>query len=297
MRVPRMGRWTSILVGALLVLAVVIWVAPRGGGDSAVIFERDIIYGKGGGIDLRLNLARPKSGEGPFPAVLFLHGEGWRAGDRSDMDSLVQGMARLGYVGVTIQYRLVPQARFPAQVEDCKTAIRWMRAHATQYRIDHRKVGVVGFSAGGYLAAMLGVTGTPNGIEGKAESDVQSSAVDAVVSFFGPTDFTTRDWPADLEREIIVPFLGGRLVDRPDVYQRASPINLVTKEAPPFLFFHGADDELVPIDQSIRLAAALQRVGVPARVVTFAHERHGFTDAANQVAMKQMLDFFGERFR
>jgi len=147
-----------------------------------------------------------------------------------------------------------------------------------------------------FFAAMLGLTTPSDGIEGDGGSNAQSSEVQAVVSFFGPTDFTTRDWPADLETEVIVPFLGGSFVDKPDIYRRASPINFVTKDAAPFMFFHGTEDALVPIDQSRRLAARLQEVGVPARVVAFEREGHGFTDATNQVAMKQMLEFLGERF-
>src|SRR5215468_652828 len=249
-QLARIRRRTFLFIGTLSALGLVVWLVVARDRDSAIIFERDLIYGKGGDTALHLNLAMPKSGNGPFPAVVFLHGKGWRAGDRSEMDSLAEGIARLGYVGVTIEYRLVPLARFPAQVDDCKAAIRWMRAHAAQYRIDPRKIAVVGFSAGGYLAAMLGVTTTADGNEGSGGSSAQSSAVEAVVSFFGPTDFTTRDWPADLEREVIVPFLGGSLADQPDVYRRASPVNLVTKDAPPFLFFHGVEDALVPIDQS-----------------------------------------------
>jgi len=119
----------------------------------------NLVYGKGGDTDLLLDLAMPKSGAGPFPAVMFLHGRGWREGSRQDMSQFIEGMAGMGYVSVTIEYRLVPAARFPAQVEDCKAAVRWLRANATKYRIDQDHIGVVGFSAGGHLASMLGVTG------------------------------------------------------------------------------------------------------------------------------------------
>jgi dipeptidyl aminopeptidase/acylaminoacyl peptidase len=182
-------------------------------------------------------------------------------------------------------------------VEDCKAAIRWLRAHAAQYRIDPRKIAVVGFSAGGYLATMLGVTVTQDRIEQNGETRAESSAVQAVVTFFGPTDFTARNWPSDLETEVIVPFLGGTFAEEPEMYRKASALHFVTKEAPPFLLFHGADDALVPVDQSRRLADHLQRVGVPASLVVFEHEGHGFTDATNQVAMKQMLEFLDDRFR
>lgn len=290
-------RRTLFVIGAVSILCLLAWLLAARNDNAGIIVEKDLVYGKGGDTDLRLNLAMPKAGAGPFSVVVFLHGQGWKAGDRTEMDPLVAGIARLGYVGVTVGYRLVPAARFPAQVEDCKAAIRWMRAHAAQYRMDPRRIAVVGFSAGGYLAAMLGVTSGADGLEGSSGSGDPSSAVQAVVSFFGPTDFTTRDWPPDLEREVIVPFLGGTFADRSDAYRQASPIHFVTKDAPPFLFFHGVDDALVPIDQSRRLAASLQRAGVPARVVAFEHEGHGFTDATNQVAMRQMLDFLDEYFR
>ncbi len=191
----------------------------------------------------------------------------------------------------------MPAARFPAQVEDCKAAVRWLRANAAKYRIDADHIGVVGFSAGGHLASMLGVTGPSDGLEGTGGNAGQSSRVQAVVSFFGPTDFSTRDWTHDLEREVIVPFLGGSIAEQPDTYRKASPYNYVTKDAPPFLFFHGTDDELVPVDQSKRLADKLKGAGVPVQVVILDGERHGFSDANNQKAMRQMLDFLGERLR
>ena len=283
-------------IAAFAALCLFIWLVATPNNKSEVIFKRGLIYGKGGDADLLLDLAMPKAGIGPLPVVVFLHGKGWRAGDRSDMSSLVEGIARLGYVGVAVGYRLVPKARFPAQVEDCKAAIRWIRAHASEYRIDPRKIGVVGFSAGGYLAAMLGTTIITDGLEGSGGTGEQSSEVRAVVSFFGPTDFTTRDWPADLETEVIVPFLGGTFADKPDNYLRASPINFVKKVAVSFLFFHGAEDVLVPVNQSMRLAEKLRGVGVPARVIIFEREGHGFSDATNQVAMKQMLEFLAESF-
>jgi len=261
------------------------------------VAERDLVYGKGGTEELKLDLAMPKEGAGPFPAIVFLHGEGWRAGNRRQMSHFIEGVARMGWVGVTVEYRLVPAARFPAQVEDCKAAVRWLRANAGKYRIRPDRIGVVGFSAGGHLASMLGVTGEKDGLEGEGGSTGQSSRVQAVVSFFGPEDFSTRDWPRDLEREVIVQFLGGSFAERPDVYRRASPVSYVTGDAPPFLLFHGRNDELVPVDQSIRLAEKLKSAGVPVRLVVLEGEKHGFTDAGNQASMKTMMEFLTERLR
>ena len=265
----------SLFVAVLLILAAALRKDPD------ITVRRDLVYGRAGATDLKLDLAMPESGAGPFPAIVFLHGEGWRAGHRRDMRHFAEGVAHMGYVGVTVEYRLVPAARFPAQVEDCKTALRWLRANAATYRIDPGRIGAVGFSAGGHLASLLGVTSAKDGRDG----------VQAVVSFFGPEDFTTRDWPSDLEREVIVPFLGGTFAERPEAYERASPVRYVTPEAPPFLLFHGGRDELVPVDQSRRLAEKLRGAGVPVELVVFEGERHGFTDAHNQESMKRMMAF------
>lgn len=270
------------LVSALVTLVALLFLAAAIRKGSAIAVERDLTYGTAGGTELKLDLAAPKEGNGPFPAIVFLHGEGWRAGSRRDMRHFIEGVARTGYVGITVEYRLVPAARFPAQVEDCKAAVRWLRANAERYRVDPGRIGAVGFSAGGHLASMLGVTG---------------ENVQAVVSFFGPTDFSTRDWPRDLEREVIVPFLGGAFADIPNVYENASPVSHVTKDAAPFLLFHGTRDELVPVDQSKRLAEKLRSVGVPVRLVILEGEGHGFTDAHNQECMQQMMAFLGERLK
>jgi len=172
--------------------------------------------------------------------------------------------------------------------------VRWLRANARKYRVRPDRIGVVGFSAGGHLASMLGVTGNDDGFEGVGGNPEQSSRVQAVVSFFGPTDFSTRDWPKALEEEVIAPFLGGTFADRPDFYRKASPVNYVKVGAPPFLFFHGTEDKLVPVGQSRQLAEKLERIGVPTQMVALEGEGHGFTDDNNQRSMRQMLDFLGK---
>jgi acetyl esterase/lipase len=278
---------------ALAIIALVLLVATQCS-NSEIVIARNLIYGKGADTELKLDLAMPKIGVGPFPAIVFLHGEGWRAGNRQQMNHFIEGMARLGYVAITVEYRLVPTARFPAQVEDCKAAVRWLRANAEKYRVRSDRIGVVGFSAGGHLASMLGVTRKEDGFEGLGGNPEQSSRVQAVVSFFGPTDFSARNWPKDLEKEVIAPFLGGSFADKSDSYKRASPINYATADAPPFLFFHGTDDKLVPIDQSRRFAETLEKIGVPTQMVALEGEGHGFTDANNQKAMQQMLDFLSK---
>jgi len=283
----RIALWSAAVFALVALLLLV--AAPR---DSAALtIERDVVYGTAQGTPLLLDLAMPKTGNGPFPVVVFLHGGGWSEGNRQEMNHFIEGVAGLGYVGVTVAYRLVPAARFPAQLEDCKAAVRWLRANAAKYRINPKRIGVVGFSAGGHLASMLGVTGKNDGLEGAGGNPDQSSRVQAVVSFFGLTDFSTRDWPRDLENGVIEPFLGGSFANHADEYRRASPITYVTSDAPPFLFFHGSEDKLVPVDQSKRLGEKLRNAGVFAEVNVLEGEGHGFTDAANQKAMRRMLDF------
>ena len=297
-RVPRACRVVRRALSWSLPVVSVLLLLPAFACKPTEVIEHDgLVYGRPDGQELRLDLAMPRAGRGPFPTVVFLHGRGWRAGSRHDMSHFITGMARMGYVGVTVEYRLVPAFRFPAQVEDSKAAVRWLRANARTYRIDPAHIGVVGFSAGAHLACMLGVAGSTDGLEGDGGNPEQSSRVQAVVSFFGPTDFTTGGFPADLEKEVIVPFLGGTFADRPDVYRKASPISYVTRDAPPFLFFHGTEDRLIPLDQSKRMANKLNQSGVAARLVILPGEGHGFTDAKNQDAMRQMLDFLGEHLK
>ena len=283
----RIALWSAAVFALVALLLLV--AAPR---DSAAITaERDVVYGTAQGTPLLLDLAMPGTGNGPFPVVVFLHGGGWSEGNRQEMNHFIEGVAGLGYVGVTVEYRLVPAARFPAQIEDCKAAVRWLRANAAKFRINPERIGVVGFSAGGHLASMLGVTGKNDGLEGAGGNPDQSSRVQAVVSFFGLTDFSTRDWPSDLENGVIEPFLGGSFANHADEYRRASPITYVTSDAPPFLFFHGSEDKLVPVDQSKRLGEKLRNAGVFVEVNVLEGEGHGFTDATNQKTMRRMLDF------
>src|SRR5262249_22409445 len=157
---------------------------------------------------LQLDLAMPKDGDGPFPAVVCIHGGGWRGGSRQDLTrsipplggrSLIEYLAGRGYVAATVSYRLAPKDKFPAQIEDCKAAVRWLRANAKKYKINPERFGAVGFSAGGHLVSLLGTSDKDDALEGNGGNPEQSSRVQAVVNFFGPTDFTTKDWTDQVE--------------------------------------------------------------------------------------------------
>jgi acetyl esterase/lipase len=254
------------------------------GQQQGISVERDIVYGKGDRVDLRLNVALPKKGKGPFPAVVCIHGGGWYQGQRQDMDPMTELLARRGYVAATVSYRLVPSARFPAQIQDCKAAVRWLRANAVKYHINPDRIGAIGPSAGGHLSCLLGVTDKKDGLEGSGGNPEFSSRVQAVVSFFGRTDFTKKTWSKELEEKIFVPLIGASFDDKPELYKKVSPIAYVSRTSPPFLLFHGAEDKLVPPRNSTDMAEKLQAAGVSAKAVIVEGEGHGSADWAEKWA-------------
>jgi acetyl esterase/lipase len=291
------------MVGRLVTAAALLFLAlPPAPGQTPqakreVVEERDLVYGTGGGRELKLNLARPREGEGPFPAVVCLHGGGWRAGKRQELDPLIKLLAGRGFVAATVTYRLAPAAKFPAQVEDCKAAVRWLRAHAKEYKVNPDRIGVIGFSAGGHLACLLGAADEAAGLEGRGGNPKQSSRVQAVVSFFGPTNFITKDWPQSAEEAYLIPFLGESYENARPLYRKASPIAYVHKGAPPFLFFHGTKDPLVNINQSEAMVKKLQEVGVPAALVRLEGAGHGWAGEQLTRTLDQAIAFFEERLK
>jgi acetyl esterase/lipase len=263
---------------------------------SAQEVERDIPYTKAGSVELQLDLALPK-GDGPFPAVICLHGGGWRGGKRQDMNKTIEVLAGRGFVAAAVTYRLSPDHRFPAQIEDCKAAVRWLRANAAKYKINPERIGALGYSAGGHLACLLGTSDKNDNLEGNGGHPEQSSRVQAVVSFFGPTDFTTKDWSKEVEEAYIVPFLGGTLTTQPEVYRKASATTYATRDDPPFIFFHGSEDPVVPIRHSRALTTRLQGVGVPATLVALEGAGHGWTGDRLFTTIKQAVEFLDENLK
>ncbi len=236
-----------------------------------------VLYREVGGEKLRVDIFYPPRQSVPGPAILLLHGGGWSSGSREDFRDLATGLAQNGFVCFCASYRLteVDRNRFPAQLDDVRACLRWIRENSLSHEVDSSRIGAIGASAGGQLAVFLGL--------GK-------DRVRCVVDLFGPTDLTVPfgvasnlDMPALLTR-----LIGKRLDRAPDLYRAASPLYLVTADAAPFLIFHGADDLVIPPDQSRRLDAALKANGVESTLIVFPGEAHGFLK-------KENLDTFGVR--
>ena len=213
---------------------------------------RDLEYAKVGDVRLALDLQLPTEGAGPFPVVVAIHGGGWAAGKKEEAQGIRQ--ANRGYAVATISYRLSNVAQFPAQIEDCKAAVRWLRANAKKYNLDAERVGATGHSAGGHLASMLGTTGSVKDFD-KGDNLEFSSRVQAVCALSGPTDFLQmdahalkdaklkHDFPGSPESRLI----GGPIQKNKEKVSKANPITYVSKESPPFLLIHGDQDPLVPV--------------------------------------------------
>ncbi|HAM72847.1 MAG TPA: alpha/beta hydrolase, partial [Verrucomicrobiales bacterium] len=229
-------------------------------------------------------------------AVLCIHGGGFRAGTREGYDTLCLKLAQEGYVAATVTYRLSPAYRFPAAVQDCKAAVRWMRAHAGEQKIDPARIGAMGSSAGGHLALFLGVTSGVREFEGEGDS-AQSSKVQCVVSYYGPSDFTQSYGKSVDAHEVLPLFFGGDLVQKRRDHILGSPLNWVTPHASPTLCIHGTQDNYVAHEQAVWMVDRLKAASVEAELLTLDGAGHGFKGADAELAEKRMLEFFARHLK
>ena len=208
----------------------------------------DLSYVTNGSPSQKLDLYLPKEGRN-LPLIIFVHGGAFCMGDKRKWIRYQLGYLNQGYAMASINYRLSSEAVFPAQIEDCKAAVRWLRAHAATYRLDPNHFVAWGASAGGHLAAMLGTTGNIRDFD-VGENLSFSSQVQAVADFFGPMDLT-RLRPASMEAGSAESrFIGCTIKDNLNKARRASPITYVTKNCPPFLVVHGDADPRFPIPRA-----------------------------------------------
>lgn len=257
-----------------------------------VEYRPDVEYGTGGDKKLRLHLAYPKEKGEKRPALVFIHGGGWAAGSRNDLSNQIQYAARQGYVAISVGYRLAPQDPFPAQVEDVKCAVRWLRAHAEEYLVDPNRFGAIGFSAGAHLAMMLGVMDKGDGLEGEGGWADQPSKVQVVVAYFGPTNFEVE--LPQVSKGILKNFIGGDKTEKPEQYKLASPIHYVNQGDAPMLLYQGTADALVPYDQAWMMAEALTKARVPGRVELLLGVPHGWGGGELSRTERESMDFFAK---
>jgi acetyl esterase/lipase len=237
---------------------------------------RDVEYGTGGGRPLKMHILRPKvAPKESMPVLVWIHGGGWSGGNKDSGIFLLSPYANRGYFCATIEYRLSGEATFPAQIEDCKCAIRFLRAKAKQFNLDPDRIGVWGASAGGHLVALLGTSASVKELEGKGGWPEYSSRVQAVCDFCGPTDLAALAGKSKGANNPIAKLLGGAPVDQMQKAALANPITHVTREAPPFLIVHGEKDTLVVPTQSELLRDALKKAGVPVTLYIAPGQGHG----------------------
>lgn len=257
--------------------------------------QADIEYAMVGELSLKLDLHRPQGGKPPL--IVYVHGGGWRAGSKEDVP--IVDLYDKGYAIASVNYRLSTQALFPAQVHDIKAAIRFLRGNAGLYHINADKIVIIGSSAGGHLAALVGVTNGVKELEGSVGEDLeQSSDVQGIVSYYGASDLQTilsQSTPKGLEFRI--PALKLLLGDTPDkkaeLARLASPVTHLDKKDPPLLLIHGDADPQMPPQQSQELAKTYEALGLPVTLIMMPGSLHGgveFYDQERTAIVAKFLD-------
>ncbi len=287
-------RWRTLLVGVIVVGLLAL--APAATDDPRTTTVNDLVYSTVGSTQLKLDLAVPVEGAGPFPAVVVFYGGAWRTGNKWGNRPVLAEFARRGFVAISPQYRHCPVDRFPAQVHDAKAAVRWLRVHAAEYRIDPDRIGAMGFSAGAHLSLMLGTTGPADGLEGDAPAGSPSTQIQAVVNYYGPTDLGAADI-SPLSKALVRDFLGAEAADQPKLAASASPLTYLDRTDAAILTFHGTTDSVVPITQAVHLSEAMTRVGLPGRTELLSGLGHGWSGPALNRTMEATYAFFAERLR
>lgn len=269
-------------------------------------YVKDVVYCTVDGVDLKMDIAKP-TGDGPFPAIVCIHGGGWQLGNKSGFEPTARVMAANGYLAVTVAYRFAPKYKWPAQVEDVKCAVRYLRAHAEELKINPEKIGAIGHSAGANLSLMLGLTDPKDNLEGNGGYAEQSSKVQAVVSLSAPTNFATWqplpevDQPVRKEygkgfEDILIDLLGTD--DRTaKIMADASPITYADSGDAPVLTLHGSVDPLVPIQQAHELDKAIKDAGGRHKLVVVEGADHGFADDKIPVLIMEATAFFAEHLK
>lgn len=277
-------------------------VKPKADLPPGVTWEFDVAYIENGDAAQRLDIYYPEQRpKDPLPLIVHIHGGGWMGGSKYPCD--VRMMTTQGYIVASVEYRFSQKAKFPAQIQDCQAAIRWLRANASRYHINPDKVGVIGGSAGGHLSALVGVTGGKKVFPAIGGNESMSDAVQCVCDIFGPKNFASVmeqaakdknvknifqfNTPSDPYSELI----GAKLSDK-EKTAAVSPITYVDKNSPPTLILHGTHDALVPYAQSEEFEAAMKKNGASVWLQKFPGAGHGGGSFGKPKAVLLMKNFF-----
>lgn len=290
-----MQRPSFLLVCAALLAAGLLAPTLRAE-EAEVDYKPDVTYATVAGEELQLDIASPKGLDHPVPGIVVIHGGGWMGGKRQDMSTLAKKLAAHGYVAATVSYRLAPKHRFPAQVEDVKAAVRYLRANAKDLNIDPERIGATGGSAGGHLSLMLGMMDSSDGMEGDGGNADQSSKVQCVVNFVGPFNLIMDEY-TPTQTGILTAFVGGTPKDKMEECRLASPSNYVNEGDPPTLSFYGTDDVLIPNDQAFQIATALDEADIPGRVEILVGQGHGWMGHEMERTVDATVEFFDQHLK
>lgn len=292
--------WSLLFTVCVTASAVAQAPVPAG-----ALVDRDLVFAKFEKQSLSLDLYRPRQRAGKLPVVVWIYGGAWIDRNKTSQAPTATWLTSDGYAVAVIDYRLSSEAPFPAQILDCKAAVRWLRTNADRLGLDAGHIGVWGGSSGGHLASLLGVTRGHAISDGGALGPEDSSEVQAVVDYFGPTDFLQMDAHAmpgapfkhDAAESPESRLVGGAIQQSADKVSRANPIAYVTKDSPPFFIAHGDADPLVPYNQSELLFDALRKAGADVTFYKVAGAGHGTKEFGSDIMRGAVRAFFDRNLK
>ena len=270
-------------------------VTPNATAAGKVI--KDVEFAVVQGQSLKLDLYLPDKPKGSG-LVVWIHGGGWHKGSKEKC--FITWLPQHGYTVASISYRLSSVAKFPAQLHDCKGAVRWLRTNAEKYGYNPKRIFVAGASAGGHLTALMATTSGHKLLEGKVGGNLdRSSSVQGAIDYYGPTDFILRSKTqpsrANEKGSVVYELLGGGAHEKVAAAKLASACYHVSKDDPPLLVFHGTKDRTVLLDQSQAIATAYKKAGLPIKLHIIEGASHGCNSFYSGKNAKRLLEFLKSR--
>ncbi len=291
----------SLATAFSIALAVMVQAqTPAAKRQAEVEHRANVTFAKYGDREVALDLFVPKDGAARHPAIVCIHGGGWVKGDRSLMTPLARKLAERGFVAAAISYRLSGEKKFPAAIEDCKAAVRWLRAHADEFGVDSQAIGATGLSAGGHLAALLATSANATELEGDGGNREQSTWIQAAVAMGAQSDLESSriaEWSRKPDEPYYRTFLGGSFDDVPNRYAAASPRHYLGGSKTPLAFITGELDH--PSTHADDMRGDLMRLGIPTGLTIIPQAPHSFlnNDVWLNAAVDAMASFFDLHLR